>query len=85
MLCCGMDPRYQLEAIERCFKLKDGTIEEPTLYLGADIGKHVFEDGTFAWSLSSSSYTAKAVKAVEDEIATEKYGFKGCQMELRHH
>ena len=76
VLCCGMNPRHQLEAIEKRFKLKDGTIAEPTLYLGADIGKHVFEDGTFAWSLSSSSYTAKAVKAVEDEIATEKYGFK---------
>ena len=52
--------------------MKDGTIVEPTLYLGADIGKHVVEDGTLSWSLSSSNYTAKAVKAVEDEIATEK-------------
>ena len=62
--------------------MKDGTIEEPTLYLGAAIGKHVFDYGSFSWSLSSSNYTAKAAKAVEDEIATEKYGFK---MELKHH
>ena len=76
LLYCGMEPRHQLEVIEKRIKLKDGTLAEPILYLGADIGKHVFEDGTFLWSFSSFNYTAKAVKAVEDEIATEKYGFK---------
>ena len=76
LLCCGTNPQHQLETIEKRFKLKDGTIGEPTLYLGADIGKHVVEDGTFSWSLSSSNHTAKAVKAVEDKIVTEKYGFK---------
>ena len=51
MLCCGTEPWHQLEAIEKSFQLKDGTIADPTLYLGADIGKYVFEDGTFSWSL----------------------------------
>ena len=48
ILCCGMDPRHQLKAIEKRFTLKGGTIEEPTLYLGAGIGKHVFGNGTFS-------------------------------------
>ena len=66
-----MDPRHQLEAIEKRFTVKDGTTAEPILYLGANIGKHVFDDGTLSWSLSSSNYTAKRVKSVED-----RYGFK---------
>ena len=76
ILCCGMDPRRQLESIEQRFTLKDGMIEEPTLYLGADIGKHYFPDGTMAWSMSSTKYTAKAIAAVEQELGTERCGFK---------
>ena len=57
--------------------MKDDNIEEPTLYLGTDIGKFYFEgDSKPRWSLSSTKYTAKAVAAVEQELGTEKYGYK---------
>ena len=77
ILCCGMNPRNQLQAIERRFTLKDGTIEEPTLYLGADIEKfEVPGSSNTAWAMSSTKYTAKAIETVEQELATSKYGYK---------
>ena len=33
-----------MEAIAKRFKLKDGLVAEPDLYLGADIGKFYFAD-----------------------------------------
>ena len=44
LLCCGEEPGLQMKMIEGKFTLKDGTVEEPTLYLGADIGKHYIYD-----------------------------------------
>lgn len=76
ILCSGMEPQQQLESIEKEFTLKDGTIEEPYLYLGADIGKHQLPDGTMSWSMASSKYTAKAIATVELELGTERFGFK---------
>eukprot|EP00536_Pseudo-nitzschia_multiseries_P010185 jgi/Psemu1/25290/gm1.25290_g len=48
------------------FKLKDGTIEEPSFYLRADIGK------TYKWD----TYTSKAIKSVDEELSTGKYAAK---------
>ena len=57
--------------------LKDETIlEEPSLYLGADYGKHRLPDGTMTWSMASSKYTAKAIANVELGLGTERFGFK---------
>eukprot|EP00536_Pseudo-nitzschia_multiseries_P018683 jgi/Psemu1/56780/gm1.56780_g len=75
ILVCGMDPKFQMDAIERQFKLKNGTVEEPSFYLGADIGK-TYIDGNPYWSMASSKYTAKAIKSVEEELLTGKYAFK---------
>ena len=41
ILLSGEDARLQMDLIEEKFKLKDGSVEEPTLYLGADISQFV--------------------------------------------
>ena len=77
IICCSENPRKQLETIEQRFTLKDGTIEVPKLYLGADI--HSFEihgDSIPKWAMSSEKYAKKAVDAVEKELGTEQYGYK---------
>ena len=72
ILCCGEDPRFMMECIEKRFTLKNGTIKEPDLYLGADIEKVFFQDGEdptkARWALSSTSYTKKAIEEVEREL-----------------
>ena len=58
ILCCGMKPRLMLEWIEKRFTLKDGTIEEPTLYLGADISRHQIPGVSIKrWAMSAEKYT----------------------------
>jgi hypothetical protein len=52
--------------IDQHFKLKDGSVKEPTSYLGADVGKYLLPDGTTAWYLSSDTYVKNAIKSVED-------------------
>ena len=37
ILCCGTDPASQMKMIEGKFTLKYGTVEHPSMYLGADI------------------------------------------------
>ena len=45
------------------FDIKD--LEEPTLYLGAVIGKHQFQDGTTAWYMSADKYISGALLTVQ--------------------
>ena len=79
LLCCGEEPKNQMSMIEGKFTLKDGTVEEPTLYLGADIEKVTLTDSEdpskTRWAMSSTKYTAKAISEVERELGTEKYGY----------
>ena len=78
LLCCGENPAAQMKMIEGKFTLKDGTVEEPKMYLGANISQVTIpnsEDPTKTrWAISSSEYTAKAVADVERELALEDYG-----------
>ena len=79
LLCCGENPMIQMQMVQGKFTLKDGTVEEPTLYLGADIGKECLPEsddpGKTRWSLSSTKYATKAVAEVERELGTHKYGY----------
>jgi hypothetical protein len=77
ILCCGENPQVQMDMISGKFTLKDGTVEEPKLYLGADIEKFYIdgEPEKTRWAISSSNYTKKAIEEVERELATAEYGF----------
>ena len=52
----------------RYFELKEELIGPPSLYLGGNVWKVVLEDGTHAWSLSSSQYVQMVVKNVEEYV-----------------
>ena len=69
--------------IDQHFKLKDGSVKEPTSYLGADVGKYLLPDGTSAWYLGSDTYVKNAIKSVEDWLhkrspgTPKHHGLKG--------
>jgi hypothetical protein len=79
ILCCGEDPKLQMSLIAGKFTLKEGSVIEPNLYLGADISKVTIseEDGIskICWAMSSTNYTAKAIAEVEREIGTAEYNY----------
>eukprot|EP00957_Ditylum_brightwellii_P018083 1362311-Ditylum_brightwellii.AAC.1 len=62
-----------MDQLSKMYKLKDGSVKEPELYLGATIEKwyiHELDKPEKArWSMSSYSYTKKAIEEVELELA----------------
>ena len=52
IICCGVNPQEQMDIIGAAFTLKEGSVGEPTMYLGADITKTVFDDdGKARWCM----------------------------------
>ena len=63
-----------MKQIKARFKLKDDKIEEPTSYLGAEIGKILNEDGDECWSMSSEKCRTATVTNIEEVL--KKKGLK---------
>jgi hypothetical protein len=65
LLVIARNPSEILVHMDQHFKLKDGSVQFPTSYNGADVGKYSLPDGSEAWYLSSNSYMKEAVRNVE--------------------
>jgi hypothetical protein len=61
----GRLPKLIISSIDKHFKIKEGSDGEPTQYLGAAISKYQFEDGTWAWAMSSDTYIKSAINNIE--------------------
>ena len=72
LLAVARDPGEIMAKIDQHFKLKDGSVKEPTSYLGADAGKYLLPDGTSAWYLGSDTYVKNAIKNGGGLVAQEK-------------
>jgi hypothetical protein len=66
------DPKEFLDALSRCFTLKEGSVQEPELYLGANVKKWYIADsddpGKVRWALASTKYTKRAIADLEVEL-----------------
>jgi hypothetical protein len=51
-----------------------GSIKEPTLYLGANVGKMQFEDGHEVWYMSLRSYVKGALDVVQHLLDDDREG-----------
>ena len=65
----GLDPMGFMDYLRTVYTLKDGTVQEPETYLGADVRRHELADGQKAWAISSDTYVRRAVEEVERELA----------------
>ena len=68
-------PRRYMTMLESKFPVKPSSIEEPTIYLGANINKVYYPDGSYAWTMSSDSYVKEAVKNVKQRMQLDGYRF----------
>ena len=73
ILSLSADPLTTLSGLKSTFKLKDNKIEEPNMYLGAQLGKMII-DGVESWTMSTEKYCLESVKNVE--AALEKKGLR---------
>jgi hypothetical protein len=69
ILCVHHDPGSLLEKLDEYFKMKEDSIQVPTLYLGAKLKKTVLPNGVVAWGMSSSKYVQSAVQNVGEYLA----------------
>jgi hypothetical protein len=71
-LAIEMDPQKTIDMLRRTYKLKEGSVKEPDLYLGSNVKKlHVSdfdEPGRPCWSMSSKMYVKRAIKEVEAKL-----------------
>ena len=54
--------------VQSTFTVKPDSIERPKSYLGAEIGKIEYPDGTYAWTMGSKQYTKKAIKNIKKKL-----------------
>ena len=69
VLCVSHKTTETLQALQRFFKLKDDKIDEPDMYLGAEVSK-IQSDGTEFWTMSGEIYIKTAVRNLEDVLSS---------------
>jgi hypothetical protein len=69
ILCVHHDTGSPLAKLDEYFKMKEGSIQVPTFYLGAKLNKTVLPNGVVAWGMSSSKYVQSAVHNVKEYLA----------------
>jgi hypothetical protein len=69
ILCVHHDSGSPRAKLEEYFKMKEGSIQVPTFYLGAKMNKTVLPNGVVAWVMSSSKYVQSAVQNVKEYLA----------------
>jgi hypothetical protein len=65
----GLDSMGFMDYLRTVYTLKEGSVQEPETYLGADVRRHELADGQKAWAISSDTYVRRAVEEVERELA----------------
>jgi hypothetical protein len=69
ILCVHHDPGATLAKLDEYFKMKKGSIQVPTFYLGAKLKKNGLPNGVVAWDMSSRKYVQSAVQNVREYLA----------------
>ncbi len=69
VLCIHEDPTIALKQIATRFKLKKDKMDEPDVYLGAELSKMENEDGDLCWAMSSEKYCTAFIANVNESLA----------------
>ena len=70
--------KYTNEAmaqIQESFTVKPFSIEEPKSYLGADINKIYYSDGSYIWTMGAETYVTHAINNPKNRMATEGFEY----------
>jgi hypothetical protein len=69
IFCVHHDPGTPIVKLDEYFKMKEGSIQVPTFYLGAKMNNTVLPNGVVAWGMSSRKYVQSAVHNVQEYLA----------------
>jgi hypothetical protein len=68
ILCVHQDPGEPLTKLDEYFKMKEGSIQVPTFYVGAKLNKTVLPNGMVAWGMGSIKYAQYVIQNVHDYL-----------------
>ncbi len=74
VMCIHHDGVSTIKIIDKYFQMKEGSIGDPDLYLGAKLRKTRLPNGVEAWATSPAKYVYEAVKNVEAYLLKEYDG-----------
>ena len=65
-LIVSHDPKKIISTLQDEYKYRLKDVGPPTRYLGAEVGKYDFGDGTSAWFMSARLYLKEAIRVIEE-------------------
>ena len=68
-------PMLHMLKLRQTYTVRDETIKQPDMYLGADIGTITYKDGSKAWTMGSRTYVKSAVKNIKARMAEDGFRF----------
>ena len=74
LLIIMKEPQEAMTQIQESFTVKPPSIEEPKSYLGADVDKVYYQDGSYGWTMGAETYTTQAIKNRKKRM--QKEGFE---------
>ena len=75
ILCISHQAEAVLKELGMFYKIKDGSLKKPDIYLGMNIKEEQMKDGTTAWLTSPRDYVNNAVKTVESLLVEDGEGY----------
>ena len=61
--------------VKTSFTVKPSSIEEPKYYLGSDVGKLYYEDGSYAWTMVYKTHVEKYIKNLKNKLKSDGFIF----------
>lgn len=84
MLIIDKEPKILMDQVKDNYNVRDSTIKEPDQYLGADIKKIHYNDGTHAWTMASESYVKNAVKNIKERMKDSGFKFNSRLSDVKY-
>ena len=76
LLCIDKNPKKYMDMIEQDFKIKEGSVGPPRVYLGADCQLNPSRtDSVDCWGMSAEQYCKEAVKNVKKKMRDNGYEY----------
>ena len=67
ILCFSEKPKEVMDSLSRLYRLKDGSVQIPDRYLGAEILRYQVLDGRTVWAMRGREYLKYSIKIVESD------------------
>ena len=75
LLIIDKNPKRYMDMIQDNFTVKKDSIEVPKSYLGAEVDKMYYPDGSYAWTMGAKQYVKKAVKNLKKKLEKDHLQF----------